>query len=96
MHTAGEAEVSRAQGDGRWAAAYGGSSSIEMPEELVAALRAKPKAQAMFDILTSQNRYAILFRIAGAKQAATRARRITQFVDMLARGETIYPQRRGL
>jgi len=96
MHAAGEAEVARAQADGRWAAAYGGSSSIEMPEELIAALRAKPNAQAMFDILTSQNRYAILFRIAGAKQTATRARRITQFVDMLARGETIYPQKRGL
>ena len=96
MHAAGEAEVARAQADGRWAAAYGGSASIAVPEELIAALAAKPKAQAMFDILTSQNRYAILFRIAGAKQAATRERRITQFVDMLARGETIYPQKRGL
>lgn len=96
MQAAGEAEVARAQADGRWAAAYAGSSSIAVPEELIAALLANPKAQAMFDILTSQNRYAILFRIAGAKQAATRARRITQFVDMLARGETIYPQKREL
>ena len=50
----------------------------------------------MFDILTGQNRYAILFRIGGAKQATTRARRIEQFVAMLARGETVYPQKRGL
>jgi uncharacterized protein YdeI (YjbR/CyaY-like superfamily) len=50
----------------------------------------------MFDVLTSQNRYAILFRTASAKQAATRARRIEQFVAMLARGETIYPQKKGV
>ena len=50
----------------------------------------------MFDILTRQNRYAILYRVGGAKQPATRERRIDQFVTMLARGETIYPQKRTL
>jgi uncharacterized protein YdeI (YjbR/CyaY-like superfamily) len=38
----------------------------------------------------------VLMRIAGAKRADTRARRIGQFVDMLARGETLYPQKRTL
>ncbi|WP_407674762.1 YdeI/OmpD-associated family protein [Nonomuraea fuscirosea] len=37
-----------------------------------------------------------LDRITNAKRAETRARRITQFVDMLARGETIHPQKRAL
>jgi uncharacterized protein YdeI (YjbR/CyaY-like superfamily) len=96
MHRAGEAEVMRAQADGRWEAAYAGSASIEVPADLDAALRAEPMAKAMFDILTSQNRYAILYRTASAKQAATRARRIDQFVAMLGRGETIYPQKRRL
>ena len=50
----------------------------------------------MFEILTRQNRYAILFRIGGAKRADTRARKVAEFVGMLARGETIHPQRRGL
>jgi uncharacterized protein YdeI (YjbR/CyaY-like superfamily) len=50
----------------------------------------------MFDILTAQNRYAILHRLATAKRADTRQRRIAQFVAMLACGETIYPQRRTL
>lgn len=59
-------------------------------------LSAEPKALAMFDILTSQNRYAILHRINAAKRADTRARRIDQFVAMLARGETLYPQQRKL
>jgi uncharacterized protein YdeI (YjbR/CyaY-like superfamily) len=96
MRPAGRAEVERARADGRWQAAYEGQRAIAVPADLAAALAAEPKAQAMFEILTSQNRYAILFRTAGAKRAETRARRIDQFVAMLARGETIYPQKRTL
>ena len=48
----------------------------------------------MFEILSSQNRYAILFRISDAKLPATRERRIDKFVAMLERGETVYPQKR--
>jgi uncharacterized protein YdeI (YjbR/CyaY-like superfamily) len=96
MHPAGEAEVARAQADGRWNTAYAGQATIEIPADLAAALRAEPRAQAMFDVLTGQNRYAILLRTANAKQAATRARRIEQYVAMLARGETIYPQKKGI
>jgi uncharacterized protein YdeI (YjbR/CyaY-like superfamily) len=44
-------------------------------------------------VLTSQNRYAILFRLSGIKRADTRARRIGQYVEMLERGETLHPQR---
>jgi uncharacterized protein YdeI (YjbR/CyaY-like superfamily) len=50
----------------------------------------------MFDILTKQNRFAVIYRVGSAKRAETRARRITQFVEMLARGETVYPQKRRL
>jgi uncharacterized protein YdeI (YjbR/CyaY-like superfamily) len=96
MHPAGEAEVERARADGRWEAAYGGPASSEVPPDLAAALHAQPRAQAMFEILTSQNRYAILFRISDAKQPATRERRINQFIAMLVRGETVYPQKRSL
>jgi uncharacterized protein YdeI (YjbR/CyaY-like superfamily) len=96
MHPAGEAEVERAQGDGRWEAAYRGAASSEVPPDLAAALGAHPSAQAMFEILSSQNRYAILFRISDAKLPATRERRVNQFVAMLERGETVYPQKRTL
>jgi uncharacterized protein YdeI (YjbR/CyaY-like superfamily) len=96
MHPAGEAEVERAQADGRWEAAYGGAASSEVPPDLAAALRAHPSAQAMFEILSSQNRYAILFRISDAKLPATRERRVDKFVAMLERGETVYPQKRTL
>jgi uncharacterized protein YdeI (YjbR/CyaY-like superfamily) len=94
MHAAGLAEATRAKADGRWEAAYAGQASVELPTDLAAALAAAPTAKAMFDILTSQNRYAVLYRIDTAKRADTRARRIEQYVAMLAAGETIYPQKR--
>ena len=96
VHPAGVAEVERARADGRWEAAYAGSAGIEVPPDLAAALSAEPKARAMFEILTSQNRYAVLYRIGTAKRAETRLRRIEQFVAMLARGETVHPQKRTL
>lgn len=96
MHPAGVVEVERAKDDGRWEAAYAGSASIEVPPDLAAALTAEPRARAMFEILTAQNRYAVLYRIDSAKRPETRSRRIEQFVAMLARGETIYPQKRSL
>ena len=94
MHPAGAAEVERAKADGRWEAAYAGPATIEVPDDLAAALAAEPKAQALFDVLTSQNRYTVVYRITTAKRAETRTRRIEEFVAMLARGETPYPQKR--
>ena len=94
MHPAGVAEVERAKADGRWAAAYPGSKEIEVPPEFAAALAADPAALATFEALSSQNRYAILYRLRTAKRADTRARLLERFVTMLARGETIYPQRK--
>jgi len=96
MHPAGLNQVARAQADGRWEAAYAGPASIEVSADLDAALTAVPAARAMFEILTSQNRYAVVYRTASAKRPETRARLIEKFVAMLARGETIYPQKRTL
>jgi uncharacterized protein YdeI (YjbR/CyaY-like superfamily) len=93
MQGRGLAEVDRAKADGRCDAAYAGPASIEVPPDLTAALAADPAAQAMFDCLTSQNRFAVLHRIQDAKRPETRTKRIAQYVGMLARGETIYPQK---
>jgi uncharacterized protein YdeI (YjbR/CyaY-like superfamily) len=94
MRPAGHAEVERAKADGRWEAAYAGPASMEVPADLAEALAAEPQAQAMFKGLNSQNRYAILYRIANTKRPETRARKIEQFVAMLSRGETVHPQKR--
>jgi uncharacterized protein YdeI (YjbR/CyaY-like superfamily) len=94
MQPAGLAAVDRAKEDGRWELAYAGQATIELPDDLAVALSANQAAQAMFETLSSQNRYSVLLRIHNARRADTRARRIAQFVDMLARGETPHPQKR--
>ena len=92
MHRSGYEEVRQAKADGRWKAAYAGQANMEVPDDLANALMANPRAQAMFALLTSANRYSILYRIGSAKKFETRVKRIEQFVEMLARGETIHPQ----
>jgi uncharacterized protein YdeI (YjbR/CyaY-like superfamily) len=96
MRAGGLAAVEQAKLDGRWEVAYAGQATMQVPADFVAALGSEPRAQAMFEILTSQNRYSVLLRIEHAKRPDTRARRIQQFVAMLARGETPHPQRRKL
>jgi uncharacterized protein YdeI (YjbR/CyaY-like superfamily) len=93
MQPAGLAEVTRAKADGRWDAAYHGAKTIEVPAELRSALDADPVAAAFFATLSGQNRYAILFRLGNVKRAETKTRKIGEYVAMLARGETIYPQK---
>lgn len=95
MTPAGVAAVDAAKADGRWERAYAGPASAVVPDDLAEAVAADPDAQAMFDKLTSQNRYALVYRLGTVKRQATRERKIGQFVAMLARGETIHPQRRG-
>lgn len=93
MQPAGLAEVERAKADGRWQRAYGGSASLEIPDDLRDAIAASPRAQRMWDVLTRTNKFAVVYRVQDAKRAETRARRIQQFVEMLARGETPHPQK---
>jgi uncharacterized protein YdeI (YjbR/CyaY-like superfamily) len=96
MMPAGEAAVEEARLDGRWDRAYARAKDFEVPADLTAALAADEPAAAMFEILTSANRFAILFRIHDAKSAATRSKRIDDFVRMLASGRTPHPQPRRL
>jgi uncharacterized protein YdeI (YjbR/CyaY-like superfamily) len=91
MRPSGLAEVERAKEDGRWDRAYDPPSRATVPPELQKALDRNPKAKKMFATLNSTNRYAILFRIQTAKKPETRAKRIKDFVAMLARGEKPYP-----
>jgi uncharacterized protein YdeI (YjbR/CyaY-like superfamily) len=92
MRPAGAAAVDRAIADGRWEAAYAGSARIEVPPDLAMALSGNPAAQAAFDRLNRLNRYAVLYRVSTATPRS-RARRVERFVTMLARGETIHPQK---
>lgn len=92
MRPPGLAEVEQARADGRWAAAYAGAATIEVPADLAAALAAEPAAAAFFATLNSANRYAILYRLTTLKRADSRARKIARYVQMLADGKTLHPQ----
>ena len=93
MQSSGLAEIERARADGRWEAAYDPGSKAEIPPDLQAAFDAHPGAAEFFATVSAQNRYAVLFRIQTAKKAETRAKKIAQYAQMLARGETLHPQR---
>jgi uncharacterized protein YdeI (YjbR/CyaY-like superfamily) len=91
IQSAGLRQVELAKADGRWEAAYAGQSKATVPDDLQKALDKNPQARDFFFTLNSVNRYAILFRIQTARKAETRATRIQKFVDMLAKGEKLYP-----
>ena len=92
MRPAGQAEIDRAKADGRWEAAYR-QKDHPVPDDLRAALAANPAAAEFFEKLSAQNRFAVVFRIGNVKRAETRERKIAGFVDDLAKGVTVYPQK---
>ena len=89
MKPAGLKAVEAAKQDGRWDAAYSSQKNIVVPADFQSALEKNKKAKAFFETLTGSRRYSFLFRIETAKKAETREKRIRQFVEMLAKGETL-------
>ena len=90
MKPAGLKAIEAAKQDGRWSAAYTSQKNSSVPEDFQSALAKNKKAKAFFATLKGANRYAFLFRIQTAKKAETRAKRISQFVEMLERGEKFH------
>jgi uncharacterized protein YdeI (YjbR/CyaY-like superfamily) len=68
---------------------------MQNPPDLVQALAANPAAAATFDQLDAANRYAIVYRLDTVKRQATRDRKLAEYVEMLARGESIHPRKPG-
>jgi uncharacterized protein YdeI (YjbR/CyaY-like superfamily) len=92
MRPAGMAAIEQARANGQWDAAYDSFATAVVPPDLQAALVAHPEASAFFLRLSAQNRYAILFRLQTARRPETRRKRLEQYVSMLERHETLYPQ----
>jgi uncharacterized protein YdeI (YjbR/CyaY-like superfamily) len=90
MRRAGLREVERAREDGRWDEAYDSPSTATVPEDFRRALEAKPAALEFFESLGSTKRYSFLYRINDAKRPETRTKRIAEYVELLARGETLH------
>ena len=96
MKPPGQKQIDLAKADGRWGRAYApirAATSDGLPPDLLRAIEADPKARATFRQLNRQNLFALAFRTNNMKTAAGRARKIAGLVAMLARGETIVPQK---
>ena len=92
MTAHGLAQVEAAKADGRWERAYASGSTMQTPPDLLAAIEANPQALATYRTLSRQNQFAMAFRLGNLKTVAAREKKIVSFVEMLARGQTIYPQ----
>lgn len=96
MQPPGQRQIEAAKADGRWDAAYApirAASTDSIPEDLRAAIEANPRARKTFQTLGRQNLFALIFRTNNMKTPAGRARKIAALVALLARGETVIPQR---
>jgi uncharacterized protein YdeI (YjbR/CyaY-like superfamily) len=91
MQPAGLREVELAKADGRWDRAYAGQRSATVPDDLRRALDASPAASEFFETISSANRFAILYRVRAVKRPETRARKIAEYVQMLAEHKTLHP-----
>lgn len=92
----GQRQVDAAKADGRWDAAYAPirrATEATIPDDLRAAIEANPRARETFQTLGRQNLFALAFRTNNMKTPAGRAKKIAALVAMLARGETIVPER---
>lgn len=94
----GQRQIDAAKSDGRWAAAYAPMRSATqetVPEDLRAAIRANPRALKTFETLGRGNLFSLTFRTNNMRTPAGRAKKIETLVAMLARGETIMPEKAG-
>ena len=93
MQPAGIAAIDAAKAQGWWQAAYRGQADMQTPPDLAQALAANPAAAATFDQLDAANRYAIVYRLNAVKRPTTPDRKLAEYVDMLARGESLHPRK---
>jgi uncharacterized protein YdeI (YjbR/CyaY-like superfamily) len=96
MTPAGQKQIDAAKADGRWKAAYApirGTTAESLPADLRKAIQANARAEKKFRTLGRMNLFALRFRTLNMKTPEGRARKIRELVDMLARGETIVPEK---
>jgi uncharacterized protein YdeI (YjbR/CyaY-like superfamily) len=92
MREAGMAAIEQAKKNGQWDKAYLSPANISVPEHFQVALNKNKRAKAFFEKLNSQNRFAILYRLHNVKREESRLRKAEEYIKMLERKETIYPQ----
>lgn len=95
MAPSGLAEVKAAKKDGRWEAAYDSPATIKVPKDFETLLKRNPAAKKAFSVLDKTNRYSILVRLQMAKRAATREKRMAEYIELLKNGKVMHPDRSG-
>jgi uncharacterized protein YdeI (YjbR/CyaY-like superfamily) len=90
MQPAGLAAVAAAKADGRWDAAYASPANFVESPEFMAALKKSRQAAKFYATLSNTNKYAFYYRLHTVKKAETKAKKITEFIGMLERGETFH------
>lgn len=91
MKPAGLEKIESAKKDGRWSKAYHPQSSAKLPKDFLREVSKNTKAKTFLDTLNRPNVYAIIYRLQTAKKPETRQKRISQFVNMLSKGEKLHP-----
>jgi len=86
MHAAGLAAIERAKANGAWEL-YDSVERLEIPDDLAAALAARPSAAATFADFPPSVRKQALASLVLARRPETRARRVAAIADAAARGE---------
>lgn len=83
---AGRAAVERAKRDGSWSA-LDDVDDLRVPDDLAAALDARPPARERFDAFPPSTRRGILEWITSAKRDATRTKRVVETAELAQRDE---------
>ncbi|MBL1084113.1 YdeI/OmpD-associated family protein [Streptomyces actinomycinicus] len=87
MREPGLAEIRAAQADGRWAAAYESQALAEVPDDLAAALRGRPRAAERFERLDRTKRYGLMLPLLKAVGAESRAAQLAKIIRQLETAE---------
>jgi uncharacterized protein YdeI (YjbR/CyaY-like superfamily) len=85
MMPAGLAAIEVAKANGSWSS-YDAIDQLVVPDDLAAALRANPSAEQQWNSFSASSRKGILYYIASAKRAETRASRVSRTVELAAQG----------
>ena len=91
MRPGGLAEVEAAKADGRWAAAYAGQRTADVPADLAAALDSNPAAARAFAALGKSGRYSVIVQIVTARSEQVRGARLKRAIAALAHNEEVQP-----
>jgi uncharacterized protein YdeI (YjbR/CyaY-like superfamily) len=93
LTAAGRAVVDAAKADGSWTR-HDDAEALVVPDDLAAALAARPGARERFDAFTPGARRAVLGWLADARRPDTRARRVTETAEQAERGVPAHQPRR--